>query len=140
MILSWIDAFSQAVGNLVGDAQTWLFVSIVQPLLYRLDMMSLSDLAYDASFWFVAGAVQITVVFLVLRPLEIWRPLERWPDRKGVRVDVIYTLTRAARARCLCPSGARVSDLFDRARLCRLLVSPLAASVPVVVGTAFRAP
>ena len=92
MFASWIDAFSQTVGNLVGDAQTWLFVSIVQPLLYRLDMMSLSDLAYDATFWFVAGAVQIVVVFAVLRPLESWRPLERWPDRKSVRVDVIYTL------------------------------------------------
>lgn len=86
------DWISQTISLLVGDVQTWLFVTIVQPLLYRFHLMVDADFAYDGVMWFIAGALQIVAVYAVLRPLEVWRPLERWPDRRAVRVDVIYTL------------------------------------------------
>ncbi|WP_288120633.1 sterol desaturase family protein [Thiomonas sp.] len=86
------DAVAHAVSALLGQAQTWLFVTLEQPLLYQLHLMDYDDLAYDATLWFVAGAAQILAVYAVLRPLEAWRPIERWPDRKAARVDVIYTL------------------------------------------------
>ncbi len=92
MILAWPETLWQNLLNLMGEAQTWLFVTWVQPALYHLGMMSYADMAYDATFWFVAGAFQIVLVWIFLRPLESWRPLERWSNRKAVRVDVIYTL------------------------------------------------
>ena len=92
MIAAWFDGLWQNFFTLIGEAQTWLFVTLVQPALYRLNMMSYADQAYDATFWCLAGAAQIAVVWALLRPLEAWRPLERWPDRKAVRVDVLYTL------------------------------------------------
>lgn len=89
---SWYTVLTQFFSDEVGSVQTWLFVEMVQPLLYRLNMMSLSDLAYDGTFCFVAGALQIIIVYLIVRPLESLWPLEDWPDRRAVRVDIIYTL------------------------------------------------
>ena len=85
-------ALGNVVGNVVGDAQTWAFVTLVQPLLYHFHFMDMDDLAYDGTLWVVAGAVQVAAIYLILRPLEALRPLEPWADRKAVRVDVIYTL------------------------------------------------
>lgn len=92
MHVGWYDWVMQFLSDEVGIIQTWLFANIVQPLLYKLNMMSLSDLAYDSTFCFVAGALQISVVYVVVRPLELLRPREIWPNRKSVRVDIIYTL------------------------------------------------
>ena len=92
MLDALINAATATVANLVGDAQTWLFIQLVQPLLYHFHFMDMDDLAYDGTLWVVAGAVQIAVVYAILRPLEALRPLEHWADRKAVRVDVIYTL------------------------------------------------
>jgi sterol desaturase/sphingolipid hydroxylase (fatty acid hydroxylase superfamily) len=48
--------------------------------------------AYEATEWFLLGLIQVIALYAILRPLE-WRfPAERWPDRRGVGVDVIYTL------------------------------------------------
>jgi sterol desaturase/sphingolipid hydroxylase (fatty acid hydroxylase superfamily) len=34
----------------------------------------------------------IGVAYLLFRPLELWRPVERWAERRAVRTDVIYTV------------------------------------------------
>ncbi len=76
----------------VGDLQTWLFVSCVQPMLWHLHLMGLDDLAYDNLIWVIAGALQVMLIYAVLRPLEWLLPLEHWENRRGIGVDVIYTL------------------------------------------------
>ena len=86
------DAVARLVNNLTGDAQTWLFVTLVQPLLWHLHLMDMDDLAYDNLLWVVAGALQVALVYLVLRPLEWLAPLERWENRRGIGPDVFYTL------------------------------------------------
>ena len=86
------DAVARLVNNLTGDAQTWLFVTLVQPLLWHLHLMDMDDLAYDNLLWVVAGALQVALVYLVLRPLERLAPLERWENRRGIGPDVFYTL------------------------------------------------
>ena len=86
------DAAARLVNNLTGDAQTWLFVTLVQPLLWHLHLMDMDDLAYDNLLWVVAGALQVALVYLVLRPLERLAPLERWENRRGIGPDVFYTL------------------------------------------------
>ena len=85
-------AFSHLFDQATGAAQTWLFVTLVQPALWHLHMMDMDDLAYDGLLWVVYGALQVLLLYLVLRPLEWLAPLERWENRRGIGADVIYTL------------------------------------------------
>ena len=87
-LLDWI---SHTTSLWVGEVQTWVFVTLVQPVLYHFHLMVDDDFAYDGVLWFLAGLLQIAVVYAVLRPLEALRPLEIWPDRRALRVDVLYT-------------------------------------------------
>lgn len=73
-------------------AQGWLFQSLVEPLLFRHGGAGLLDQAYDATEFLMLGVLQIAILYAVLRPLEAWIPVERWADRRAVRVDVLYTL------------------------------------------------
>lgn len=79
-----IDAFD--------SIHTWLFEAAVQPLLYAMGWMLLQEDAYEATEWFLLGAIQIISLYAILRPLEARFPAEVWSDRRGVGVDVIYTL------------------------------------------------
>ncbi|MCM8595790.1 sterol desaturase family protein [Accumulibacter sp.] len=84
MIEALVEAF-------VG-VQAWLLDRIVQPPLLALGLASHVEMAFDAIEFFLAGVLQISVAFLLLRPLEALRPIEVWPDRRAVRVDVLYSL------------------------------------------------
>jgi sterol desaturase/sphingolipid hydroxylase (fatty acid hydroxylase superfamily) len=74
------------------NLQSVLFERTVLPVLYALGQMRLAEEAHTATGWVLIGVVEIVLVWVVLRPLEVWRPVERWPDRRAVRVDVLYTL------------------------------------------------
>ena len=80
---------------MVGDAFTavhaWVFMTIVEPILFQLDGAGVMEQAYDGTEFFLLGLIQIAVLYAILRPLEAWRPAERWPDRRDVAVDVFYT-------------------------------------------------
>ena len=73
-------------------AHAALFERGALPVLYHLGLMRLAEDAHVATWWVLLGLVQTAVLWLVLRPLEAWRPVERWADRRAVRVDVLYTL------------------------------------------------
>lgn len=77
--------------QLLEPAQSWLFQVVVLPLLYATGFMGWADSAYDATGVFVLGVAEIAAVYALLRPLEAWVPVERWRDRRAVRVDVLYT-------------------------------------------------
>ena len=83
-----MDAYAGSVGML----QTWIFETLVQPSLYATGLIGLDEIAFEATEWFILGALQVLLLFIVLRPLEAWRPAERWSDRQGVGVDIFYTL------------------------------------------------
>lgn len=78
--------------RLVEPAQSWLFQELVLPAMHRYGFMSWADSAYDATGLFLLGLTEVVLVYLLLRPLEWWRPAEVWADRRAVRVDVLYTL------------------------------------------------
>jgi sterol desaturase/sphingolipid hydroxylase (fatty acid hydroxylase superfamily) len=78
--------------NSVGALQTWLFEQVVQPVLFAVGAMGLAEKFFDATEWLILGAIEILVLYALFRPLEAWRPVERWSDRNGVGADVIYTL------------------------------------------------
>jgi sterol desaturase/sphingolipid hydroxylase (fatty acid hydroxylase superfamily) len=69
-----------------------LFESVVQPVVFRLGMVTWLESAFDATEIFMVGALEIAVLAAVLGALEKWRPVEVWEDRRPVRVDVAYTL------------------------------------------------
>ena len=71
--------------------QTLLYVDVVQPLLFRFDLMDYDEDTYDSLYWVIVGVVEVLAMYAVLRPLEALRPVEQWQNRKAVRVDVIYT-------------------------------------------------
>jgi sterol desaturase/sphingolipid hydroxylase (fatty acid hydroxylase superfamily) len=78
--------------DLFGSAQQWLFETLVQPLLFALEMGNLLEDGFVATGWLLVGVLQIAVMLLLFRTLERWRPVEPVTDRAAVRVDIFYTL------------------------------------------------
>lgn len=83
MIAALIDAFAQFQG--------WLFEGFIQPLLFVLGLTHYAEIGFDALETLMLGVLQISMLYLVLRPLEARFPAEQWSDRNETRVDVIYT-------------------------------------------------
>jgi sterol desaturase/sphingolipid hydroxylase (fatty acid hydroxylase superfamily) len=71
---------------------SWLYEAVVQPVLFRWELMGWAELAYEWSELFLLGAIEVAVLWALLRPLETLFPVERWEDRAETRVDVVYTL------------------------------------------------
>lgn len=86
-----IDQLIGQLDNGISALQTLLYVDIVQPFFFRFNLMAYDEDTYDALYWMIVGAFQVVATYLTLRPLEAWRPIETWPDRKALRADVIYT-------------------------------------------------
>jgi sterol desaturase/sphingolipid hydroxylase (fatty acid hydroxylase superfamily) len=70
----------------------WLFEQALQPAMYQLGLMDWAEDAYGWLDFFLFGLVTVGIVYAVCRPLEAWRPVERWEDRRAVTTDVVYTL------------------------------------------------
>lgn len=87
-MLHWIVS---SLDTLVSSLQTWLFMDVVQPLLFKFGWMDYDEDTYDALYPVIVGFLTIVSMYVLLRPLEALRPVERWNDRKAVRVDVFYT-------------------------------------------------
>jgi len=80
------------LSNLFTAVHAWLFEALVQPALYQLGFMTYAEQAFSALEVSLYGVLEIGLMLLLLRPLEWWRPVEHWPDRRAVRVDVLYTV------------------------------------------------
>ena len=96
--------------------QGWVFETAVQPLIFHLDLMAFVEEAYDAVGTVLIGAIEIGVLCTVLKPLEAWRPVEQWQERKAVRADVIYTWLHRQGQSGSGRLGRVVVDGFDGAR------------------------
>ncbi len=81
-----------AVVNAFDVVHTWIFEAMVQPVVYVLGIMAYQEDAYVATEWFLLGLIQMGVLYVVLRPMESFFPAEKWSDRRGIGVDVLYTL------------------------------------------------
>jgi sterol desaturase/sphingolipid hydroxylase (fatty acid hydroxylase superfamily) len=77
--------------QLIEPVQSWLFETIVLPLLFHTGFMHYAEDAYEASGDFVLAFAEIGLIYAILRPLEAWRPVEKWKNRRGVRADIVYT-------------------------------------------------
>ena len=81
----------QVLLQLIEPVQSWLFETIVLPVLYYTGFMSYAEDAFDATGDFVLAFVEIGLIYALLRPLEAWRPVEQWANRQAVRADVVYS-------------------------------------------------
>jgi sterol desaturase/sphingolipid hydroxylase (fatty acid hydroxylase superfamily) len=81
-----------AISDLYQAFTGWLFESAIQPAMFALGLMDWAEEAFHWLDFFVFGVFGVLVVYLVCRPLEAWRPVERWEDRRPVLTDVVYTL------------------------------------------------
>ena len=72
---------------LAGNMEQFLVV----PVLFHLHLMAWDDLAFDWCLICVYGLFAVLVTYAVCLPLEALRPVEHWPDRKAVLVDIFYT-------------------------------------------------
>lgn len=73
-------------------AQQWLFESVVQPLMFMLQLGNRLEDGYTATGWLLVGLVQIAAMVAVIGPLQRLRPVEPLADRATVRTDILYTL------------------------------------------------
>jgi sterol desaturase/sphingolipid hydroxylase (fatty acid hydroxylase superfamily) len=74
------------------SAAGWLQETVVLPLLYRFDLMRWEEIGYGWALFAVYGVAQVVAMYAVCLPLERFAPVERWPDRRAVAVDVLYTV------------------------------------------------
>jgi sterol desaturase/sphingolipid hydroxylase (fatty acid hydroxylase superfamily) len=73
-------------------AAGWLQQHLVLPALYALDLMDWEEISFGWALFAVYGAAQVALSYAICVPLERWRPVEHWPDKKAVSVDILYTL------------------------------------------------
>ena len=81
----------QALANFFFTLQTWLFETVVQPMLFALGGMHLLDEAFLGTEALLLGVIEIALLYLLLRPLEALTSAEPRVDRGAIRTDVIYT-------------------------------------------------
>ena len=81
-----------ALVQLFGQTQQWLFEAVVQPLLFALGQGALLEDAYNATGWLLVGLLQLAVMLALIGPLQRLRPAEPVRDRAAIRPDIAYTL------------------------------------------------
>ncbi|WP_297461310.1 sterol desaturase family protein [Ferrovum sp.] len=86
--MTWFETFM----NGFTLTQAWLFEHCVNPLLPPLGLLAYQEEAFDATEFALVGMGEIALLILIFRPLEALFPAERWSGRRGVRVDILYTL------------------------------------------------
>lgn len=80
------------LANGVNALQRAIFEGLVQPLLFAMGAMRYAEELYDLTEWVVLGAIEVTMLWLVLGAIERRWPAEPVTDRRAVRTDVVYTL------------------------------------------------
>jgi sterol desaturase/sphingolipid hydroxylase (fatty acid hydroxylase superfamily) len=81
-----------ALVNIFESARQWLFETVVQPLLFGAGLGQFLEDGYTATGWLLVGLIQLSVMLLLIVPLQRWRPVEAVTDRRAIRVDIVYTL------------------------------------------------
>jgi sterol desaturase/sphingolipid hydroxylase (fatty acid hydroxylase superfamily) len=76
----------------IGQVQAAVFETAIEPALFNVGLLDWSEEVFDGVGFALCGVLGVGLTYLLLRPLELWRPVERWSERRAVRTDVVYTL------------------------------------------------
>lgn len=74
--------------TIAGDLDQWLIL----PVLYHFGWMEWEELSFDWALVCVYGMFAVILTYAVCWPLEFFRPVEHWPSKKAVAVDMLYTI------------------------------------------------
>ncbi|MBX9901302.1 MAG: sterol desaturase family protein [Burkholderiaceae bacterium] len=89
--MNLIDPLVDIASNLFSGAQAAIFEGIVQPLIYQFGLGEFTEDAFEAVEWFLFGALELLVLFALLRPLEALIPVHRFTDKRARWNDFLYT-------------------------------------------------
>ena len=81
----FLDRFFNTIG---GNLDQWLIL----PVLYHFGWMEWEELSFDWALVCVYGMFAVIITYAVCWPLEYFFPVEHWPNKKAVAVDVLYTV------------------------------------------------
>jgi sterol desaturase/sphingolipid hydroxylase (fatty acid hydroxylase superfamily) len=82
----------QLFSDWLGIAQGWLFEAVIQPLVFQLGLGEFVEEAFEGTEWLLIGMLELTLLFLVLRPLEAMIPVHKFNDPRARWNDFIYTV------------------------------------------------
>jgi sterol desaturase/sphingolipid hydroxylase (fatty acid hydroxylase superfamily) len=74
--------------TIAGDIDQYAIL----PILYHFSWMAWEELSFDWALVCVYGLFAVIITYAVCWPLEAWRPVEHWPSKKAVAVDIFYTI------------------------------------------------
>jgi sterol desaturase/sphingolipid hydroxylase (fatty acid hydroxylase superfamily) len=73
--------------TIAGNIDQW----VILPILYHFGWMEWEELSFDWALICVYGVFAVLLTYAVCWPLEAMFPVERWPNKRAVAVDVLYT-------------------------------------------------
>lgn len=82
----------QLISDWFGTAQGWLFETVIQPLVFQLGLGEYVEEAFEGTEWLLIGVLELTLLFIVLRPLEALIPVHKFTDPRARWNDFIYTV------------------------------------------------
>jgi sterol desaturase/sphingolipid hydroxylase (fatty acid hydroxylase superfamily) len=84
-MIAWIQ-------EVFADLHQHVFESGVLPVLYALELGGEAERAFNATEFFLIGAIEITLLAIVLGALEKWRPVEVQTHADWKKTDALYTM------------------------------------------------
>ncbi len=69
-----------------------LFELLIQPLVFELGVSTHTEWAFDATFWFLLGLIEVLLMMTILGVWQRLQPAQTITNRRQVNIDVIYTL------------------------------------------------
>ena len=74
--------------DVMTTLQAWIFETIVQPAMFSLGLGEFVEDAFEGVEWFIFGALQLFLVFIILRPMESWIPVQKIENRYAFPVQL----------------------------------------------------
>lgn len=81
----------EQLNSVFAAVQGWLFQSVVLPLMYLLGLGAWTEDAFNGTEWFMIGVIELALLYLLLRPLEAWIPVQPQLAPGARRIDFLYT-------------------------------------------------